>query len=136
MDLRQAFIKHLEIRDISYDDKDNLLLFSYEGWRFALMYDEAEPYYFRLAIPRVASINQSTDSALLRNALSLSRDYKVAKAVISQDEIWLFFETFLFDYDFKNTKLFDKAILILAHFANDLHQKIPQKTNSETSSST
>ena len=117
MDVYSALKQFLTIKEMSYTEGDNYISFRYNEWNFVLLCDK-DPYYFRLALPRLVAI--SNDSfILLKKALSLSAHYKVAKAVIIQDEIWLLFEELLGDYDFKNSNLFERAIAILSSFARD-----------------
>ena len=71
-------------------------------------------------LPRLISITDENANALMKQSLLLSGEYKVAKAVLFQNDIWIFFEEILSDYDFKNYELFNQAIVILSSFAKDI----------------
>lgn len=119
MDIYGAFKQFLLIKDIPFEENDRFVSFQFEGWNFVLLVDN-DPYYYRLALPRVATIPTDSPDLLSQRALRLSGVYKVAKAVIVQNEVWLLFEEILGDYDFKNTNLFERSIKILSSFAREL----------------
>lgn len=119
MDITTAFKQYLTIKDYHFSVDDDFVKFKYNNWNIVLVSDN-DPYYLRLVLPRLATITDDKANALMRKALSLSGEYKVAKAVVFKDDIWLIFEEILSDYDFKNTELFDRAIAILSNFAKDI----------------
>ena len=119
MDITTAFKQDLTIKDYQFSVDDNFITFKHNGWNMVLVSDN-DPYYFRLVLPRLISITDENANALMKKALFLSGEYKVAKAVLFQDDIWIFFEEILSDYDFKNSELFDRAIVILSNFAKDI----------------
>lgn len=120
MDITTAFKQYLTIKDYQFSVDDNFIKFKHDGWNMVLLVNDNDPYYFRLVLPRLVSITDENANALMKKALLLSGEYKVAKAVIFQNDIWIFFEEILSDYDFKNSKLFDRAIVILSSFAKDI----------------
>ena len=119
MDITTAFKQYLTIKDYKFSVDENFVTFKYKNWNIVLVSDD-DPYYFRLVLPRLVTITDDNANALMRYVLNLSADYKVAKAVVFQNDVWLLFEAILNDYDFKNTELFDRAITILSNFAKDV----------------
>lgn len=119
MDITTAFKQYLTIKNYSFSVDEKFITFKHNNWNILLISDD-DPYYFRLVLPRLITLTDDNANALMKKALSLSGEYKVAKAVAFQNDIWLLFEEILSDYDFKNTELFDRAITILSNFAKEI----------------
>ena len=119
MDIITAFKQYLTIKNYQFSVDNDFITFKHDGWNMVLVSDN-DPYYFRLVLPRLISITDENANALMKQSLLLSGEYKVAKAVLFQNDIWIFFEEILSDYDFKNYELFNQAIVILSSFAKDI----------------
>lgn len=119
MDIKTAFKQYLTIKNYQFSVDNDFITFKHDGWNMVLVSDN-DPYYFRLVLPRLISITDENANALMKQSLLLSGEYKVAKAVLFQNDIWIFFEEILSDYDFKNYELFNQAIVILSSFAKDI----------------
>ena len=130
MDVYSAFKQFLVIKELSFTEGDHYLSFRYNEWNYVLLYDQEDPFYFRLALPRLAPTSPD-DLPLLKEALSLSAHYRVAKAVVLKDEIWLLFEAILGESEVKNSYLFERAVAILSSFAIDIKKLQEKDENSE-----
>lgn len=113
MDLLQTFKNYLDLRQVPYQVNEDMVSFSIEGWHFLLLYDRNAPNYYRLALPKLVTIDDSFSIEQCKKALRISAEYKVAKAATIDNCLWFVFENFLPDYYSTSSKIFERSIRIL-----------------------
>ena len=78
MDLLQSFKKYLDLRQIPYSVENDTIQFDRNGWKLMLFYDSDAPAYFRLALPRIETVDDNFSIEEYKRALNIAADYKVA----------------------------------------------------------
>ena len=117
MTLLQSFRRYLKIRNIdelqSSSDSSSII-FRHNNLYYVYIYDSDNPYYFRLLLPRIADYSNIDEAKLNKMALEASAEYKIAKFVVIENQIWASFEQIILDADSENSEIYDMGIRILA----------------------
>ncbi len=124
IDAFTAFLQEFNT-DIHYDLVDNTVQFNWDSCNFVLFYNQDDPLYFRLMLPRVASYSEDNQNKLDSIALALATKYKVGKAIrVNHDgTLWLSVECFLSSLHVDNSRLFIRAMRILKSMLNEFRDR-------------
>ena len=117
------FVEYLSSRGLSYTSaNDDILNFSYEGLNYMFQsFQETDPYYLRIMLPKVNNKTVNTDVMRLVN--QLNRDYKAVKIVeMEQGSIWMVLESFVYNIDGVDL-LFARMIDVLRIVINEYRRK-------------
>lgn len=96
----------------------NILKFSIEGMNFLAFYNkDDDPAYFKIMLPRVEVILDESKQDIFDKCIKMSSRFKVGKAIILNDAVWLSAEIFLPEkYD--GIALFCRMISLLRDMFN------------------
>lgn len=90
-------------------EDDNMLRFTVNNLNYIYLEDVEDPFYFRLLLPNIGS---SSNDKMLEMANTLSLYFKVGKAVVVNNSIWLSAEQYIVEYT-DIDMLFEKYLMIL-----------------------
>ena len=116
MTLYQSFRRYLKMNTIRVEQgsvEGSSIIFKQNNLYYVYLYDNENPYYFRLLLPRIADYKLISEAELNRMALEASAEYKVAKLVVIDHQIWASFEQIILDPDSENSEIFNMGIRIL-----------------------
>lgn len=117
MTLLQSFKRYLKINNIDElqeSPDSSSIIFRHKNLYYVYLYDSDNPYYFRLLLPRIADYSNINEGDLNKMALEISAEYKIAKLVVIENQIWASFEQIILDADSENSEIYDMGIRILA----------------------
>lgn len=101
--------------------EDNTISFSYKNYQFLFIYDNTDPYYFRLILPNitnVASLKGSVDDIIN----DYNSKFKVSKIIKVGDSLWVSVEQFIYTKD-KLSELFGRLVNLLAIVVDDFRRE-------------
>ncbi len=109
--------------DIIKEDQTGIS-FEYGGFKYLFVVDENDPFYFRLILPNVLSINTGVQSVIYGVINVINKNYKAVKVFVNDDaNIWISVEEFIHSkeniYD-----LFKRIIELLKIVIADFKAKI------------
>lgn len=116
MTLYQSFRRYLKKNTISEEQgsvEGSSILFKRNNLYYVYLYDNDNPYYFRLLLPRITDYDNINEAELNKMALEASAEYKIAKLVVIDNQIWASFEQIILDPDAENSEIYDMGIRIL-----------------------
>lgn len=121
-----AFQNYLSSNGISFNREDDTAIsFEKEGLHFLFIYNDSDPYYFRLILPNVATLTDENRQRMHEIANTLNLRFKVAKVIILDNNVWVSAEQFVYSRERLND-LFTRAISLLAlvieHFRTESSQ--------------
>lgn len=106
--------------EISKQD-DNTISFSYKTYQLLFIYDNADPYYFRLILPNITNLE-----GLEGNIEDIMNDYnskfKVSKMTKVNDSLWISVEQFIYTND-KLNELFSRLVNLIVVVAADFKKE-------------
>lgn len=117
MTLLQSFRRYLKkhnIAELQESLDSSSIIFRQNNLFYVYLYDSDNPYYFRLLLPRIADYRNINEAELNKMALKASAEYKIAKFVVIENQIWASFEQIILDADSDNSEIYDMGIRILA----------------------
>ncbi len=118
MKIQRSFISFLDSNGVQYTKTDRLVSFNQGDVTFIFLCDEQDPNFFRMAIP---NIDIGADMSNMNEKLDrLTKNYKVGKAELLGEKVWLVFEQFVADLSADNTSLFIRSVKILTSMFNEL----------------
>lgn len=134
MTLYQSFHKFLDKNSIQIESGSNehMLLFYKDKLYYAYVYDQENPYYFRLILPYIADYNGQYDAELNKYALELAAEYKVGKLIVVDGKMWAAFEQLILDTDANNDVIYKMGIRILGIYYKQISEFINKKTQNAT----
>ena len=120
--MRTLFKQYLSNKNIDFKvEGQNVISFIYSQHHYLMMYDEEDPNYFCICLPDVEASNSITDG--IRTKMNqISREYKVAKLIEIESQVWITAETFVFNY-VGIPSLFDRLIGLLDRVLIDYHSR-------------
>lgn len=116
MTLYQSFRRYLRNKSISVEDSSiegTTIVFRHNNLTYVYLYDSENPYYFRLLLPRIADYENLDEARLNKKALELSGEYKIAKIVVMDNQIWVSFEQMILDPEAENTQIYNVGLGVL-----------------------
>lgn len=117
--MKERIIYYLSTLSIVYHHIDNnIIAFKYHGLNYAFQIDPEVKYYFRLILPNIGTRNEKTLTIL--NELNAS--YKVAKAFVVKQSVWVVVEFFLSSYE-NVFFLFDRSLELLPLVEKDFKNR-------------
>lgn len=120
--MRTLFKQYLSNKNIDITtESQNVISFKYRQHHYLMMYDEEDPNYFCICLPDVEESNSITDEIRTRMN-QISREYKVAKLIEIENQVWITAETFVFNY-VGIQSLFDRLIGLLDRVIIDYHSR-------------
>lgn len=127
-----AFIKYLDSKNVTWDKNGNTVSFKRNGLNYVFDYDERDPFYFRLALPKIfmASDGNVRDTATAVNGLNSG--YKVIKAVMEDRYVWLFIEQFIYSAD-RIDEFFDRAFALQEIAYDDFNRQMETQNGEDPS---
>ena len=77
-------------------DPDNgNIFFKYQMGTFLFVNNDEDDQFFQLIMPAICDVTEDNREIMLEAANKTNRTMKVAKAIILDDSVWLFFESLL-----------------------------------------
>ena len=117
----QAFRDYLERQDISssfINDEHTLLTFDVDDVHYLFYYRrDLDPSYIRIMIPNIASTDIN-DAQVVTDLFNFSQGYKVGKAIIENNQLWLTAESFVFTQE-NVDRLFNRLLAVLRDMLNE-----------------
>lgn len=106
------------------DQTPDVILFDKDDLHFVFLTDESrDPHFFQLILPNIDDYQRENEKQL-ETILTLTREYKTGKVVITQKRgITLSFEQFVFS-DVDINKLFEQAIGCLSAMFGEYRKKL------------
>lgn len=117
MTLLQSFRRYLKkhnIAELQESSDNSSIIFRQNNLFYVYLFDSDNPYYFRLLLPRIADYSNINEAELNKMALEASAEYKIAKFVLIENQIWASFEQIILDAESDNSEIYDMGIRILA----------------------
>lgn len=121
--MRTLFKQYLCNKNISFTEiSQQIISFTYRQHHYLMIYNEEEdPNYFCICLPNVEASDFITDD--IRTKLNqIGREYKVAKLIEIDNQVWITAETFVFNYAGIQS-LFDRLISLLNRVLIDYHSR-------------
>lgn len=81
------------------------------------VFDESDPFYFRLILPNVFNVTEANKQDMYETINRMNTEIKAAKATIINNAVWVSIEQFVYSRD-KIDELFNRAISVLEAFVN------------------
>lgn len=116
MTLYQSFRKYLRRNNITEEQgsqEGTSIFFKNNNLFFVFLYDSESPNYFRMLLPYIANFEHIDAAELCKHALEISAEYKVAKLVVIENQIWASFEQIILEPDADNSEIYNMGIGIL-----------------------
>lgn len=105
------------------EGNDTTINFEYNGLQYLFLTDQTDPYYFRLILPNIAVLSDENKSKIPQVVNSSNSKFKVAKAIILEDKVWVSVEQFVYSKDNIN-ELFHRALNLLGTFVTDFRNEL------------
>lgn len=106
--IREKFVIFLKNLNIQFKYEGQNIAFEKNGLNYLFMFFENDPYYFRLSLPVIDQHKKDKDERIN----SINRQYKVAKLLVVEENIWLVADSFV--YSTGNVeRLFDRLLILL-----------------------
>ena len=119
MSLIRSFEIFLEQNNTPIHQKDEKrIVFKKDDLYYVFLYDDQDPVYFRLVLPKVDSINNS-DIEKLKKLFDLSAKYKGGQIYLFDKDVWLSVELFVIDPEIDTSPLYKRALDILKSMYDD-----------------
>lgn len=121
--LRNYLEKRCSVSDSEYIRPNRLLKFSMDGKHYLAECDhEFDTVFFRIMLPIVEKAGDEPNSDVMSRMINISSSYKVGKALLIRENVWLSAELFIVDKHNVYT-LFDRLINVL----NAMYEEYKQK---------
>lgn len=105
------------------EGNDTTISFENNELQYLFMVDNADPYYFRLLLPNVVSVSEENKSKITQLVTASNAKFKVAKAIILNDNVWISAEQFVYSKDNIND-LFNRVLHLLETFIGDFRKEL------------
>ena len=106
------------------EGNETTISFENNGLQYLFMTDKDDPYYFRLLLPNIVSISKENESKIISIINSSNAKFKVAKAIILNDKVWISVEQFVYSKDNTINDLFNRALHLLETFIKDFRKEL------------
>lgn len=121
--LFKSYLQSINVSPIKEND-EMILTFEKGGLHFMFSCSTTDPYYFRVILPNVAQVSTDNRTTIMERINSSNSHFKVAKALIVNDHVWISAEQFVYS---KNEQedvftLFKRIIILLEAFFNYFKQ--------------
>lgn len=127
--MRTQFIDFLASRGASnVDFRDDKVTFSLNGLNYIFVYNESDRHYFRLILPNISPSITEENPRHEQIINEINRDYKVAKAFVVNDRIWISVEQFVYSNENINF-LFDRCISLLPRIIDQVRRILNSESN-------
>lgn len=88
-------------------------VFEYQNLTFLIFWDDDDDQYLKIALPGIFNVDDNNRDDALAAANEVNKEWKVIKAVVTDDEVWVVAEQFV-DKDPNLVDLVPRTIKILA----------------------
>lgn len=113
-----SFQSYLSSRNVRFDIRSNTLIsFENNSYNYMFVFDELDPFYFRLILPNVFEVTEANKQDIYETINRMNTEIKAAKATIINNAVWVSIEQFVYSRD-KIDELFNRAIAVLEAFVN------------------
>lgn len=123
----REFLNNRNDFDVQNNSSEFSMEFSYNGLNFGFETYESDPFYFRLFLPRIFMVDDSTRDWVNRELIKLAGGVKVAKSIIVDDAVWGNVDQYVYSDD-NLEDLFMRCIetlrTLFEEFRNDYFQNI------------
>lgn len=106
--------------EISKED-DNTISFSYKTYQLLYIYDDKDPYYFRLILPNITNL-EGLAGNIEEIMNEYNRKFKVSKMTKVNDSLWISVEQFIYTKD-KLNELFSRLVNLIVFVAADFKKE-------------
>lgn len=93
--IRYSITTDLECKDYQLNEEKNLITFTYAGVSFVCLYEKEDPYYVRILVPKIDTINDQTPNRLYQHLLALNARFKTGKFIVIDNALWIAAEVML-----------------------------------------
>ncbi len=104
-------------------DNENTISFEYRELKYIFIFDESDPFYFRLILPNFFEITENNKQLIYEIINQLNETIKVIKAVANNNFVWASVEQFVYSQD-KIEELFKRSIMVLEVFISNFRKEI------------
>lgn len=87
-------------------------VFEYQNLTFFIFWDDNDDQYLKIALPGIYNVDDNNRDDALAAANEVNKEWKVIKAVVTDDEVWVVAEQFV-DKDPNLSDLVPRTITIL-----------------------
>ena len=117
------FLQSPEVSEIEIKEDKGEITFQYKGYAFLFVWNEQDPSYIRLMLPKIATKENLKDGVeILPTINEYNKQYKAIKMCLFGEYIWLSMEQFV--YSRENIGDFFKRIVnILIYVIEDFKQE-------------
>ena len=118
MTLFQSFRNYLYRRypsaPVNIQPDTTIIGFTLDSLNFRYSFNDSDPSYYRLMLPRVAVPDSVHLEDLCKLACEISAKYKVGKIVRVNDDFWISYEQLFLTPEMINDEFYDMSIRILS----------------------
>lgn len=127
--MRTQFIDFLASRGASnVDFRDDKVIFSLNGLNYIFVSNDSDRHYFRLILPNISPSITEENPRHEQIINEINRDYKVAKAFVVNDRIWISVEQFVYSNENINF-LFERCISLLPRIIDQVRRILNSESN-------
>jgi len=124
----KSFKEYLKSNSVNISGEDKITVsFEYGDLKYLFVFDDSDPFYFRLILPNIASVENDNTQKIYEVVNSINVNYKVVKATVFNNNVWISVEEFVYSKENIN-ELFKRSIellkTIIANFKEEIQKDI------------
>ena len=122
-DIKQEIFDYLKGEGLQPEETAFGIYFKYQMRNFLIFHEEEDSQFFRLALPGIYDVDENNRIDALEAVNQVNRDFKVAKALIPDDDVWITTEHLL-DADPKYDDIIPRSLHILLQAQDMFYDEI------------
>lgn len=124
----KSFKNYLVSNNINISEENQVTIsFEYSNLNYVAIFDENDPFYFRLALPNILSVENENNITQLYEIINATNvNFKAIKTIIYNKNIWILIEEFVYSKE-SIDELFKRSIENLKFVFADFKDKINKK---------
>lgn len=121
----KLFKDYLNSNNISIKGEEEIsVFFNYSDLNYLFVFDENDPFYFRLILPNIMSMNEDNSEKIYKVINSTNLKFKVVKTTISgNNNIWISIESFVYSKE-NIDELFKRSMELLKSAILDFREEL------------
>lgn len=120
----KLFKNYLDSNNISIKDEKKITIsFEYSNLNYLFVFDESDPFYFRLILPNIMLVQEEQIQEVYHTVNFVNVNYKVAKVAIYDNNVWISIESFVYSKE-NIDGLFKRSMELLKTINVDFKEQI------------
>ena len=125
--IRYCITNDLGCKDYKLNEEGNVITFEYRDVSFVCLYEKEDPYYVRILIPNIDTLNEQTSIQTYQQLLALNARFKTGKFILVDGALWISAEVMLSGNTRISPVIFS-LVNMLVHMREDYARYIIEQT--------